>query len=399
MKTTATHQTELSANVVLLCRFLRKKSFNLTATEEADALRAISFLPIHSEDYFKEALRSVLTKNQLQQTKFDEYYHEFKEQLKKASDSKVKELHEQKEKPEKKTKAAQFEALKDWLNLTPSEEEKEVAAFSDMDVLTKKNFLDLSEDEMRLMMRVLQKLARKLAHQKSRLRKKSRRHQRLDLKQTIRTNMRKGGEIQQLVFSEKKDRKLKLVLLCDVSRSMELYSRFFIHLMYAFQNSYDKIETFVFSTALHKVSELLDNNEFDKAFQMISERVPHWSGGTTIGSCLKDFTENYGHGMLDKKTIVLILSDGWDTGEPEVMKEAMKTIYKKSKKVIWLNPLAGSPDFSPEAIGMKTALPYIDALASAHNLESLKQVLQQLRAKRNLLDNRDLNNPRLVSKF
>ncbi|TMM56824.1 VWA domain-containing protein [Maribacter algarum] len=389
MKTT-THQTELSANVVLLCRFLRKKSFNLTATEEADALNAVSYLPIHSENYFKEALRSVLTKSQFQQSKFDEYYHEFKDQLKKASDSKVKELPEKKPQPEKKTKAEQFDALKDWLNLSPSEEEKEIAAFSDLEVLTRKDFLDLSENEMQLMMRVLQKLARKMAHQKSRLRKKSKRRQQLDLKQTIRANMRKGGEIQQLVFSEKKNRKLKLVLLCDVSRSMDLYSRFFIHLIYAFQNAYDKIETLVFSTALHKVSEILDNNEFDKAFRTISERVPHWSGGTTIGSCLQDFTENYGHGMLDKKTMVLILSDGWDTGEPEVMKEAMKTIYKKSKKVIWLNPLAGNRDFSPESIGMQTALPYIDVLASAHNLESLKGVLQQLRSKRNLL-NRQFN--------
>ena len=379
-----THQTELSGNIILLCRFLRKKNFNITTTEEADALKAISFLPINSEDYFRSALRSVLTKSQNQYSKFDEYYHEFKEQLKKASDSKVKELPEEKKQTEKKTKQAQFDALKDWLNLSPSEEEREVAAFSNLEVLTKKDFLDLSEDEMRLMMRMLQKLARKLAHQKSRLRKKSKRHQQLDLKQTIRVNMRKGGDIQQLIFSQKKNRKLKLVLLCDVSRSMDLYSRFFIHLIYAFQNAYDKIETLVFSTALHKVSEILNTNEFDQAFQMISERVPHWSGGTTIGSCLRDFTQNYGHGMLDKKTIVLILSDGWDTGEPEVMKESMKTIYKKSKKVIWLNPLAGSRDFFPEAIGMKTALPYIDVLASAHNLESLKAVLQQLHGKRKL---------------
>lgn len=385
MKTTTAHQTELSANIVLLCRFLRKKSFTISATEEADALTAVSYLPIHAEDYFREALRAVLTKSQFQQAKFNQYYYEFKEQLKKATDSKVKEFPEEKKQPEKKNKATQFEALKDWLNLTPSEEEKEIAAHSDIEVLSKKDFLDLSEDEMRFMLRVLQKMARKLAHQKSRLRKVSKRRHCLDLKQTIRANMRKGGEIQQLVFSQKKDRKLKLVLLCDVSRSMDLYSRFFIHLMYAFQNAYDKIETLVFSTALHRVSEILENNEFDKAFRTISERVPHWSGGTTIGSCLQDFTQNYGHGMLDKKTIVLILSDGWDTGEPEIMKEAMKSIYKKSKKVIWLNPLAGSPDFSPEAIGMKTALPYIDVLASAHNLESLKQVLIQLRSRRNLL--------------
>lgn len=384
MQSTPTHQTELSANIVLLCRFLRRKGFNITATEEADALRSIAVLPIHSEYYFQEALKAVLSKSEFQRSHFDAYYLDFKKQLENASDSKVKEVPEEKRQPEKKSKAAQFEALKDWLNLSPSEEEKEIAASSPIDVLTKKDFLDLSEDEMRLMMRVLQKLARKMAHQKSRLRKKSKRQQHVDLKRTIRTNMRKGGEIQQLVFSEKKNRKLKLVLLCDVSRSMDLYSRFFIHLMYAFQNAYDKIETLVFSTALHRVSTLLDNNEFDTAFRMISDRVPHWSGGTTIGSCLRDFTQNHGHGMLDKKTVVLILSDGWDTGEPEIMKDAMKTIHKKSKRVIWLNPLAGNPEFAPESIGMQTALPYIDILASAHNMESLKSVLQQLRSKRKL---------------
>ena len=125
-------------------------------------------------------------------------------------------------------------------------------------------------------------------------------------------------------------------------------------------------------------TELLDNYAFDKAYDMISDRVPHWSGGTTIGSCLKDFSDNFGYSMLDKKTIVLILSDGWDTGEPEVMKEAMKKIYKQTKKVIWLNPLAGSENFAPEVMGMKTALPYIDVLASAHSLDSLKQAMRRL---------------------
>ena len=146
------------------------------------------------------------------------------------------------------------------------------------------------------------------------------------------------------------EKKLKLVLLCDVSKSMDLYSRFFVHLIYAFQHAYDRIETFVFSTALHRVTEILDNQEFDKAFDTISERVPHWSGGTTIGSCLNDFTKEFEYSLLDRKTIVFILSDGWDTGEPGVMKDAMQTIYKKTRKVIWLNPLAGSPNFLPDYI-------------------------------------------------
>jgi len=382
-----TYQTELSGNVVLLCRFLRTKGFILGATEEADALLALSFLPINKEKYFKQALKTVLAKTQYQYSKFEAYYREFWDQLSKAADSKIKEEQTKNNKrSETQKREAQFESLKNWLNLSPSNEEKAISSYSDLDVLTKRNFSDLSLIEMQLMMRLLQKLARKIAHQKSRLRKTTKKRANLDLRRTIRYNMRKGSDVHKMVFSDRKDKKIKLVLLCDVSRSMDLYSRFFVHLIYAFQNAYDKIETFVFSTALHRVSDILDNNEFDKAFDIISDRVPHWSGGTTIGTCLYDFTQEYGHGHLDKKTIVFILSDGWDTGEPDTMKDAMKTIYKKSKKVIWLNPLAGSANFSPDAIGMKTALPYIDVLASAHNLESLKGAMVQAQKSRNLLN-------------
>lgn len=381
-----THRTQLSANIVLLCRFLRQKGFPLSATEEADALTALTELNIHKESHFKQALKSILTKNRYQFEKFDEYYTEFWKQLAKAADSKVKEEPIQRKKESKTQKQqARFESLKDWLNLNPSEEERDVATFSDLEVLTKKDFADLSEEEMRLMMRLLKRLARKIAHQKSRLRKSSKKRDKLDLKRTIRLNLRKGGDIQRLVFSEKKNKKLKLVLLCDVSKSMELYSRFFVHLIYAFQNAYDKIETFVFSTALHRVSDILDNQEFDKAFDTISDRVPHWSGGTTIGSCLEDFEREYGYGMLDKKAIVLILSDGWDTGDPETIKSAMKSIHKKSRRVIWLNPLAGNPEFSPDVMGMQSALPYIDVLASAHNLESLKAALKYVQKRRKMI--------------
>ena len=372
-----TYRTELSANIVQLCRFLRTKGFPLSATEEADALSALTELPIQKEYHFKQALKTVLSKNRYQFQKFEDYYIEFWKQLDKARDSKTKDEPVPKKKESETLKRqASFESLKDWLNLNPSEEQKEIAAFSNLDVLTKKDFSDLSEEEMRLMMRTLQKMARKIARRQSRLRKISKRHRELDLKRSMRKNMRQGGDLQHLVFTEKKTKKLKMVLLCDVSKSMELYSRFFVYLIYAFQNAYDKIETFVFSTALHRVSDILNEQEFGKAFDTISDRVPHWSGGTTIGSCLHDFDSEFGHGLLDKKTIVLILSDGWDTGAPEIISSAMKSIHRKSRRVIWLNPLAGNPNFSPEAMGMKSALPYIDHLASAHNLDSLKTALQ-----------------------
>ena len=358
----------------------------MSSKEETDALLAISYLPIDKEKYFKRALKIILSKNQYQFSVFDNYYDEFWEQLSRATDAKTKNIPSQKNnRLETQKKAAQFESLKSWLNLKTADDTINITSFSSQEVLSKKHFSDLNEEEMRLMISLLEKLARKLAHEKSRLTRVSKKHKSLDLKRTIRSNMRAGGDITKLLFSDKKERKLKLVLLCDVSKSMDLYSRFFIHLIYSFQQAYDKIETFVFSTALHRVSEILKVNALDKAFDIISDRVPQWSGGTTIGACLSSFTEGYRYKMLDKKTIVLILSDGWDTGDPQVMKAAMKTIYKESKKVIWLNPLAGNSNFSPEVIGMKTALPFIDVLASAHNLESLKKVMKELQKKRSLV--------------
>ena len=355
------------------------------ATEESDALKALTYLPIGEERIFRYTLKTLLAKNKYQSEKFNNYYDEFWDQLSKAADSKVKDKKVNiNDANDPKKQQARFEALKDWLNLSPTDDEKTIAAHSHLEVLTEKDFKDLSKEEMLLIMAVLKRLARKVAHQKSRLKKRSRKRKEVDLKRTIRATMRRGAEIQQIVYGEQKEKRLKLVLLCDVSKSMDLYSRFFVHLIYAFQNAHDSIETFVFSTALHRVSEILDNYEFDKAFDTISERVPHWSGGTTIGSCLTDFCDVYGHGMLDRKTVVFILSDGWDTGSPEKMRSAMQFIYKRSRKVIWLNPLAASQSFSPEAMGMKTALPYIDTLTSAHNLESLKKLIHQLKKKPNL---------------
>ncbi|HHS96101.1 MAG TPA: VWA domain-containing protein [Phaeodactylibacter sp.] len=379
-----TYQTSLSANVVLLCRYLRGKGFLLGMSEEADVLEAIALLAIEREEDFIAALRAVMARNRLQFQRFEDYYRAFWEEMSRARDSKLKE----KENPiadqnkEALKKQAHFESIKRWLNMSEAIDEKQISSYSDLEVLGKKSFEHLSPEEIKLMMRLLEKAARKLARRKSRLKKTSRRRKSPDLKRTLRHSMRRGGEIQKLIYSQAKEKRLKIVLLCDVSRSMELYSRFFIHLIYAFQKAYDQMETLVFSTALHRVTDIFEEYPLGKAYGTVSERVPQWSGGTTIGTCLQQFIEQYAHGMVDKKTIVMILSDGWDTGAPEVIKEAMKYLYKNSAKVIWLNPLAGNPDFSAQAIGMKTAMPYIDIFASAHNLESLLQVLKQMSGRR-----------------
>jgi hypothetical protein len=383
-KLPVTYQTTISGNVVLLCRFLRKRGFLLGASEEAKALEALSWLPLTNEARFIYGLKTMLAKNRHQFKKFDEFYREFLEERSKAANSKQKEDTRESggREMEALNRQDQFERLKNWLKLHPSGDAETIPSYSGQEVLAKKRFSELDPDEMKLMMRLLSQLAHQITHRKSRLRKTSINSRKLDLRRTMGRNLRKGTRIREFVFSEPKEKKLKIVLLADVSRSMELYSRFFIYLVYAFQNSHDRIETFVFSTALHQVSDILDNHDFDQAFRIIADKVPQWSGGTKIGSCFGEFIREFAYGLLDKKTIVFILSDGWDTGDPSAISGAMKSIHRQSRRVIWLNPLAGSPGFSPEAIGLKAALPYVDILAPAHNLESLKEAMLLMRSGR-----------------
>lgn len=173
--------------------------------------------------------------------------------------------------------------------------------------------------------------------------------------------------------------KIRLVLLCDVSKSMELYSRFWVQFMYAFQTLYQSIETFVFSTRLCRITEDLKEMDYTKALENLSEKVPNWSGGTDIGAAISEFVKEYAMRKLNTRTIVLIVSDGMDVGEGDDLAQNMERIRRKARRVIWLNPLAGSPNYRPEVKALKTVLPYLDLHAPAHNLESLKKVVEQLR--------------------
>ncbi len=195
-----------------------------------------------------------------------------------------------------------------------------------------------------------------------------------DLRKTLRKNLRRGGELLDIIHRRPKRNRLKLVLLCDVSRSMELYSAFLIQFMYAFQQVYRRMETFVFSTSLKRITSLLKQKNFHEAMQHLSNENNGWSGGTRIGESLNAFVNEYGKKLIDSKTIVVILSDGWDTGNIDLIKSNMEFIHAKSKKLIWLNPLAGFEDYKPHVSAMKAALPFIDVFAPVHNVESLKRL-------------------------
>ncbi|OJJ16103.1 hypothetical protein BKI52_35645 [marine bacterium AO1-C] len=378
-------QTAMSAQVVLFCRYLRQAGFPLGPTEEMDALNALCTLPLQNQDNFRLVLRSMLPKSRPQQKKFDQLYQKYWDEITKAVDAKIKqeeeEVLEPRQEQQPKPQQPSLQALKDWLYNKQGEdgEEEELASFSTQEVISIKDFSAFGDEDLEEVTQLIAQIGRSLATRHNRRYKRAKRSPKLDLRRTVRLNMRRGGEMLHLAFQKKPIRKTKLLMFCDVSKSMDLYSRFLVQFMYAFQNVYQQIETFVFSTQLHRVTEQLKEEHFEETLRKLSEEVHDWSGGTCIGESLQQFVTEFAHKYLDGRTIVLIMSDGWDTGNIEALKESMQFLHQKATKVIWLNPLAGNPNFEPSVEGMQAALPYIDIFASAHSVDSLREVVKFFR--------------------
>jgi uncharacterized protein with von Willebrand factor type A (vWA) domain len=164
-----------------------------------------------------------------------------------------------------------------------------------------------------------------------------------------------------------------MVVLCDVSGSMDVYTFFLIQFLYGVQNGLRGVETIVFSTRLTRVTSLLRRRHLQTALRLISETVQDWSGGTKIGMCLREFNDTMAPAMVTSKTLVVIISDGWDTGDTTVLDAEMAKLRARAFRVIWLNPLLGSPNYQPLCKGMHTALPYVHDFMPIHNVESLRK--------------------------
>jgi len=160
---------------------------------------------------------------------------------------------------------------------------------------------------------------------------------------------------------------------------MDLYSRFLLQFLYALQGSFARVESFVFSTELRRITESLRERPYASALRGLRDSVRDWSGGTRIGECLSTFESEWGR-LVDRRTVVIVLSDGWDTGDPAELSRALEAIRMRSRRLIWLNPLLGSPGYEPLTQGMQAALPHLSVFASAHNLESLRALERHLLA-------------------
>ena len=367
---------ELSANVVGFCRLLRREGSGVGSAEAAEALLALETVDLGEESQFCAAMRACLAKSQREQEIFDARFDAYWKVWQRAGEGGDDDAQEEGDGEARRVPNQQpaLKALTAWLKGEKNTEEEETAGYSPFEVLAQRDFAGFRADELDEIGRLVILIARHLAKRFNRRYRDSARRGRLDVRRTLRLNLRRGGELVDLTFRRRRRRKLKLVLLCDVSRSMDLYSSFLIQFVYAFQLAYRRVETFAFSTSLRRISDALDSEDLDDVLVALSRDVPQWSGGTRIGVSLQSFLDEYGDSLLDNQTAVIVLSDGWDTGDTEILRDAMRDIHRRSLAVVWLNPLLGSEDYRPDTRGMRAALPHVDVFAPAHNAASLKEL-------------------------
>ena len=250
-------------------------------------------------------------------------------------------------------------------------EEQEVASYSQAEVLRQKDFDTLSAAEMAEIRRLIRLMRLPAGLTRSR-RARAGGHDRLDIRRLLRRSLRFGGEL--LVFSWKSPtlRPRPLVLLCDISGSMERYTRLLLNFTYALKSASTRVEVFVFATRLTRITRLLRSHDVDAALNRVMASVDDWSGGTRIGEAIETFNRRYARRVLGHGATVAIISDGWDRGDAAQMRHAIARLQRSCHRLIWMNPLMGAPGYEPLTLGLQAALPFVDDFLPAHNLANLE---------------------------
>jgi uncharacterized protein len=249
-----------------------------------------------------------------------------------------------------------------------------------------RDFTELSAGELRQLVTLMREMTLAVPPRRTRRYRAARDGKRPDLRRTLRLARRSGGEAIRLARRARRVRPRRLVVLCDISGSMEPYARALLLLLYAINGGQlrggsNRPEVFSFATRLTRLTPALAAATPDTMLAKAGEAAPDWSGGTRIGAAVKEFNDHYGSRGMARGAVILIISDGWETGEPELLGAQMARLSRVAHRIVWANPRTQSPRYRPEVGGMAAAWPYCDAVVSAHNLDALDDLLSALRAR------------------
>ena len=369
--------------VTSFSRALRERGLNATPGTSVDAARALAAIDLGDRHDVYFALRSLFVTRPQELAVFDALFDAWWDTARAATRESDAEPKKRSTNPpiiapwdEPKTSTASSFLTRWAESLAEADDDATipVAAPSTREATGVKDFLQYDDEDLLELEDAAARIVKRLRSRRSRRWRIARRGPRLDARRIVRLALSTGGDPIRLARRERKLRRTKLVVVCDVSGSMDLYSRFLLQVLYALQHAFARVETFAFSTRLVRITDALTGDTYRDALDALA-RVESggWSGGTKIGECLERLRVEWPR-LFDRRTAVIVLSDGWDTGDPEILGAALREIGRRAGRVIWLNPLLGNPSYQPLTRGMQVALPHVDVFAPAHDLASIERL-------------------------
>ena len=251
-------------------------------------------------------------------------------------------------------------------------------AYTASETLRTRDFGSFSYDEVQQARVMMRQMRWRPAMRRTRRTQRTKQRGRVDMRRVIRDSLRFGGEPVHLAYRRPRQRQRPLVVRCDISGSMDRYSRMLLQFVHTLNDGVGMVESFVFGTRLTRVTRLLRSKDVDDAVALVSKQVLDWSGGTRIGNTIREFNVKWSRRVMSRGPVVLIISDGWDRGDPTLLSKEMARLQRSCHRLIWLNPLLGNARYQPLTQGMQAALPYIDDFLPVHNLLSVEQLGQTL---------------------
>lgn len=369
----------LSAQITGFTRYAREQRFHVGINETLDSQKLVKKIGILDQKLLQQGLKSLLCTTTSDWDRFDNIFDAYWKPNRKQNATNTTSGGKQRRqsalgKAAAETRKSMFDIADtsqlDGKGASDSDMSQGGASASESE--SHKNFSQLADiNELRRMQDLAEHLARRIRQRLLRRQRTDNKGKRVDIRRSIRKSLRYGGLPLSLSYRKRQRRIPRLVLLLDVSRSMSIYSYLFLRFARGILSAFKGAEAFAFHTRLINIGETLrDSNRrvLDEKLGLISSG---WDGGTRIDLSLQQFNRDYARSLLGSRSIVMILSDGYDTGEPQVLAEQLRRIQKRCRRLLWLNPLLGQQDYQPITQSMQAALPLIDSFLPAHNLQSL----------------------------
>ena len=376
-------------SVTLFGEMLRRVGLEIGSGNMLDLVRATDYVSIGKRGEFYQTARSILVHRKQDLPIFDEAFQIFwRKPSDRTTTMDLRSLGEQKRfrKPQVSTGHDDDPENLETLQGEPDNDSIQNVdlnrTYSAVEVFREKDFSEFTSLEMADARHMMTNLTWDLGQRRTRRLTPSRSGP-LDMRRTMRQSLRYGGEFLDLTHRGPKDKPRSLVLICDVSGSMERYTRMLLQFIHTIAGGLGasvvgQTEAFLFATRLTRITRNLKYRSIDQAIDEVSKAVPDWAGGTRIGDAVKTFNYQWLRRVLKGQAVVLIISDGWDRGDPELLARETSRLQRSCQRLVWLNPLLGSPSYQPLTQGMKAALPYVDDFLPVHNLNSLESLAQHL---------------------